>query len=71
MQATSLSAVQISNPFMLMMDPKTVLRAMAGSSDLRRLSHHKYRPLDKPLIPFSSKKSVESLTKGAKPHLDA
>lgn len=66
MQASALSAVQIANPFMLMMEPQTVLRAMAGSSDLRRLRHHKYRPLDRPLIPYASKKSIESLTKGGK-----
>ena len=52
-----------ANPFRLMMEPEAVLRAMARSTDLRRLQHHKYRPLDRPWIPFSSaKKSVEGLT---------
>lgn len=52
-----------ANPFRLMMEPEAVLRAMARSADLRRLQHHKYRPLDRPWIPFASaKKSVEGLT---------
>ena len=54
-----------ANPFMLMMEPEAVLRAVARSSDLRRLSHHKYRPLDRPWIPFSpTQKTVESLVRG-------
>ena len=51
------------NPFRLMMEPEVVLRAIARSTDLRRLQHHQYRPLDRPWIPHSSvKKSVEGLT---------
>ena len=52
------------NPFMLMMEPDTVIRAMRRSSGLRGLEHHKYRPLDRPWIPFSTtQKTVESLVR--------
>ncbi|MFP5468037.1 MAG: hypothetical protein ACLGG8_11045 [Gammaproteobacteria bacterium] len=39
------------NPFVLMLDPETVLRAMESSLDLRGLRQRVCRPLDKPLIP--------------------
>jgi hypothetical protein len=54
------------NPFMLMMEPEAVLRTVETSKDLRRLRHHKYRPLDRPWIPFATtKKTVEALIKSA------
>jgi len=42
------------NPFGLMMEPELVLQAMAHSQQLRSLRRHKLRPLDKPLIPYTS-----------------
>lgn len=42
------------NPFGLMMEPELVLQAMAHSQQLRALRRHKLRPLDKPLIPYTS-----------------
>jgi hypothetical protein len=42
------------NPFSLMMDPELVLRTIERSQQLRRLPRHKLRPLDKPLIPYTS-----------------
>lgn len=53
-----------ANPFLLMMEPEAVIHAMQHSKDLRRLRHHKYRPLDRPWIPFaSSQKTLENLVK--------
>ncbi|MBB1076797.1 hypothetical protein HUU62_20555 [Rhodoferax sp. 4810] len=42
------------NPFSLMMEPQRVLQTMAQSQQLRSLRRHKLRPLDKPLIPYTS-----------------
>jgi len=39
------------NPFALMMDPESILRAVESSERLARLKSHICRPLDKPLIP--------------------
>ena len=62
MQATDTVTTPLLNPFMLMMEPEAVIRAVRRSSGLRGLQHHKYRPLDRPWIPFvSAKKTVESL----------
>jgi hypothetical protein len=46
MQTSPLSA----NPFVLMMDPESVLRAVEASPRLSSLQRHICRPLDKPLI---------------------
>ena len=45
---------QHSNPFSLMMEPERVLQTMERSQQLRGLRRHKLRPLDKPLIPYTS-----------------
>ena len=42
------------NPFTLMMEPELVLQTMERSQQLRGLRRHKLRPLDKPLIPYTS-----------------
>lgn len=42
------------NPFSLMMEPERVLKTMERSQQLRGLRRHKLRPLDKPLIPYTS-----------------
>ncbi|MDR3369559.1 hypothetical protein [Rhodoferax sp.] len=42
------------NPFSLMMEPERVLYTVEHSQQLRSLRRHKLRPLDKPLIPYSS-----------------
>ena len=40
----------VSNPFALMMDPESVLAAMASSERLNHLHSRVFRPLDKPLV---------------------
>ena len=40
-----------SNPFVMMIDPETVLQAVERSEWLNRLDRQVYRPLDRPLIP--------------------
>ncbi|WP_439115591.1 hypothetical protein [Hydrogenophaga sp.] len=39
------------NPFVLMLDPESVISAMESSVHLRSLRQRICRPLDKPLIP--------------------
>ena len=46
MQSTTLS-----NPFVMMTNPETILLAVERSERLNRLSRKIYRPLDRPLIP--------------------
>ena len=48
------AAEVVLNPFCLMMNPELILRAMEQSTQLRSLRRHKLRPLDKPLIPYTS-----------------
>lgn len=48
------------NPFLMMMEPKTVVKAMYGSSALRGLHHKTYRPLDKPWISVTVKSDKSS-----------
>ena len=48
------SALESLNPFSLMMEPQRVLHTMEQSHQLRSLRRHKLRPLDKPLIPYTS-----------------
>lgn len=40
-----------TNPFVLMLDPESVINAMENSTPLRGLRQRICRPLDKPLIP--------------------
>jgi hypothetical protein len=40
-----------TNPFVLMLDPESVINAMESSQPLRGLRGRVCRPLDKPLIP--------------------
>lgn len=42
------------NPFSLMMEPERVLQTMERSQQLRGLRRRKLRPLDKPLIPYTT-----------------
>ena len=44
------TAQAVSNPFALMMDPESVLAAMASSERLNHLHSRVFRPLDKPLV---------------------
>jgi hypothetical protein len=46
MQSTTLS-----NPFVMMTNPETILLAVERSERLNRLNRKVYRPLDRPLIP--------------------
>jgi hypothetical protein len=39
------------NPFMMMMDPESILQSVERSDRLSRLQRRVCRPLDKPLIP--------------------
>ena len=48
------TAIEALNPFSLMMEPERVLHTMEHSQQLRNLRCHKLRPLDKPLIPYTS-----------------
>ncbi len=48
------TTLQAFNPFSLMMEPQRVLHTMEHSQQLRSLRRHKLRPLDKPLIPYTS-----------------
>ncbi len=48
------TATEALNPFSLMMEPERVLHTMEHSQQLRNLRRHKLRPLDKPLIPYTS-----------------
>lgn len=48
------TAHETLNPFSLMMEPERVLHTMEHSQQLRSLRRHKLRPLDKPLIPYTS-----------------
>lgn len=48
------TVTELSNPFSLMMEPERVLQTMERSQQLRGLRRHKLRPLDKPLIPYTS-----------------
>lgn len=42
---------QVSNPFVLLMNPEEVIRAVESSERLRRLRRHVCRPLDRPATP--------------------
>ena len=42
------------NPVSLMMEPERVLQTMERSQQLRGLRRHKLRPLDRPLIPYTT-----------------
>jgi hypothetical protein len=53
-ESTMTSTTEVFNPFGLMMAPELVLHAMQNSQQLRSLRRHKLRPLDKPLIPYTS-----------------
>jgi hypothetical protein len=44
-------APTLSNPFVMMTDPETILLAVERSERLNRLNRKVYRPLDRPLIP--------------------
>ena len=46
-----MQASTLSNPFVMMTDPETILLAVERSERLNRLSRKVYRPLDRPLIP--------------------
>ncbi len=42
---------QLNNPFVLLMNPQEVIRAVETSDRLRRLRRHVCRPLDRPVVP--------------------
>jgi hypothetical protein len=47
----SLSEIETRNPFALLLNPETVVKAVASSERLGRLQSRVCRPLDRPLIP--------------------
>ncbi len=51
-------ASSLSNPFVMMTDPETILAAVERSERLNRLSSRVYRPLDRPLIPKVGAKAL-------------
>lgn len=57
---TAVAQAATQNPFLMMMEPKTVVKAMYGSSALRGLHHKTYRPLDKPWISVTVKSGKSS-----------
>ncbi len=48
----------LSNPFVMMTNPETILAAVERSERLNRLSSRIYRPLDRPLIPKVGAKAL-------------
>ena len=54
-------APSLSNPFVMMTDPETILAAVERSERLNRLSSRIYRPLDRPLIPKVGAKALAAL----------
>lgn len=44
----------VANPFVLLMDPESVFRAIEKSERLERLHSRVCRPLDKPLLPHAT-----------------
>jgi hypothetical protein len=61
------TAQAVSNPFALMMDPESVLAAMAKSERLARLNSRIWRPLDKPMVARAPTEAVtfDELVDGA------
>ncbi len=55
-----MQASTLSNPFVMMTDPETILQAVERSERLNRLSRKVYRPLDRPLIPKIGAKDVSA-----------
>lgn len=51
-------AKTLSNPFVMMTDPETILAAVERSERLNLLSRRVYRPLDRPLIPKVGAKDI-------------
>lgn len=49
-----------ANPFLLMMDPEAVLRAVESSERLRALDRHVCRPLDKPMLGGRASENLEA-----------
>lgn len=49
-----------ANPFVLMMSPETILRAVERSDRLNRLQRRICRPLDRPLIPKMRDAALEA-----------
>ena len=48
-----------ANPFVLLMDPQSVFRAIENSERLERLHSRVCRPLDKPLLPLVAADEAE------------
>jgi hypothetical protein len=46
-----MAALELGNPFVLMMNPEAVLQAVERSERLSRIKGRVCRPLDRPLIP--------------------
>ena len=53
-----MQSTPLSNPFVMMTNPETILLAVERSERLNLLSRKVYRPLDRPLIPKVGAKEV-------------
>lgn len=53
-----MAALEHSNPFVLLMDPQSVMRAVERSERLSRIKGRICRPLDRPLIPRTHDSSL-------------
>ena len=49
----------VANPFVLLMDPESVFKAIEKSEHLERLHSRICRPLDKPLLPLLAAEDAE------------
>ena len=52
------SPQHVANPFALLMDPDSVIRAMEKSERLENLHRRICRPLDRPLLPKKGEEAV-------------
>lgn len=56
----------VANPFVLLMDPQSVFRAIEKSERLERLHSRVCRPLDKPLLPVVAAEDAAESASAAK-----
>ena len=66
-----MQASTLSNPFVMMTDPETILLAVERSERLNLLSRKVYRPLDRPLIPKVGAKDLSAYDSEIDSEIDA
>lgn len=52
--------VAAANPFVLLMDPESIFRAIEKSERLERLHSRVCRPLDRPLLPHAASEEAST-----------